>query len=97
MQVSSAPFGIPGEEQRIIVQPIFKDGPLDLSQVNLAGQHGQYRVQFLLARPGYAIAREREYKFIDELVGTSYLKIAKPEAERGPACNPTSPLFFLSI
>jgi len=84
MQVSSAPFGIPGEEQRIIVQPIFKDGPLDLSQVNLAGQHGQYRVQFLLARPGYAIAREREYKFIDELVGTSYLKIAKPEAERGP-------------
>jgi hypothetical protein len=84
MQFTSAPFGLPGEEQRIIVQPIFKDAPLDLSPVNLSGQRGQYRVQFLLARPGYAIAKEREYKFIDDLVGTSYLKIAKPEAERGP-------------
>jgi hypothetical protein len=84
MQFTSAPFGIPGEEQRIIVQPIFKDGPVDFTQVNLGGQPGQYRVQFLLSKPGYTVAKEREYKFIDDLVGTSYLKIAKPEAERGP-------------
>jgi hypothetical protein len=84
MQTTGTPFGIPGEEQRIIVQPIFKDGPFDLNPVTLAGQHGQYRVQFLLSRPGYTIAKEREYAFIDNLVGTSYLKIAKPEAERGP-------------
>jgi hypothetical protein len=84
VQTTGTPFGIPGEEQRIIVQPIFKDGPFDLNPATLAGQPGQYRVQFLLSRPGYTIAKEREYAFIDNLVGTSYLKIAKPEAERGP-------------
>jgi hypothetical protein len=36
-----------------------------------------------LSRPGHPIAKEREHKFIDDVVGTSHLKIVKPEAERG--------------
>jgi hypothetical protein len=50
---------------------------------DIRGQRGKYRVQFLLSRPGNPVAKEREHKFIDDVVGTSHLKIVKPEAERG--------------
>jgi len=78
------PWGVPGEEHKIIVAPIFKDGPSDPRQMDLVGKRGPYRVQFLLSRPGYPIAREREHKFIDNVVGESHVRIAKPAAERGP-------------
>jgi hypothetical protein len=78
------PWGVPGEEHKLIVAPVFKDGASDPGQMNIAGQRGKYRVQFLLARPGYATHGEREHKFIDDIVGSSHVRITKPEAERGP-------------
>lgn len=78
------PWGVPGEEHKLIVAPVFKDGPTDPNQMNIAGQRGPYRVQFLLARPGYSTHDEREHKFIDDIVGTSHVRMAKPESERGP-------------
>jgi hypothetical protein len=76
------PWGVPGEEHKIIVAPVFKDGASP-TQADIAGRKGSYRVQFLLARPGYPITKEREHKFIDDVVGTSHIRIVKPEAERG--------------
>jgi hypothetical protein len=81
-EVTVSPWGVPGEEHKIIMAPVFKGtaGPTD---ADIRGQQGRYRVQFLLARPGYPIRKEREHKFIDDVVGTSHIKIVKPEAERG--------------
>jgi hypothetical protein len=77
------PWGVPGEEHKIVVAPIFKKEDLAAPpMINLAGVRGPYRVQFLLARPGYPITKEKEFKFIDDLVGDSHVKIVKPEAER---------------
>jgi hypothetical protein len=61
--------------------PVFKGtaGPTD---ADIRGQQGIYRVQFLLARPGYPVTKEREHTFIDDMVGTSHIRIVKPEAER---------------
>jgi Methylamine utilization protein MauJ len=80
-EVVVSPWGVPGEEHKIIVAPIFKGTP-GPTQADIRGQRGKYRVQFLLARPGYPIRKEREHKFIDDVVGTSHIKIVKPEAER---------------
>jgi hypothetical protein len=77
------PWGVPGEEHKIIVAPIMKGQEKDPQQLNIAGQRGPYRVQVLLARPGYPIAKEREHKFIDGVVGSSHIKLVKPLAERG--------------
>jgi hypothetical protein len=80
-EVPVHPWGVPGEEHRVIVAPVFKGtgGP---SEADIRGQRGSYRVQFLLARPGYPITKEREHKFIDDVVGTSHIRIVKPKAER---------------
>lgn len=79
--VSVNPWGVPGEEHKIIMAPVFKGtaGPTD---ADIRGQQGKYRVQFLLARPGYPIRKEREHRFIDDVVGTSHIRIVKPEKER---------------
>lgn len=77
------PWGVPGEEHKIVVAMLRK-GESPPSNESLRGQQGKYRVQFLLARPGYPIRKEREHKFIDDVMGGSHLKIAKPEAERLP-------------
>lgn len=75
------PWGVPGEEHKVVVVMLRKgDGP----PTNIQGQRGMYRVQVLFARPGYPIRREKEHKFIDDVVGSSHIKIAKPEAERRP-------------
>jgi hypothetical protein len=82
------PWGVPGEEHKIVVAPVFKKEAMEAGlagvapKINLAGARGPYRVQFLLARPGYPITKEREFKFIDNLVGDSHIKIVKPEVER---------------
>ena len=82
-QVSMHPWGVPGEEHKIVVAMLHKgEGPP--SSESLKGQRGKYRVQFLLARPGYPIKKEREHKFIDDVIGSSHLRIVKPEAERRP-------------
>ena len=61
--------------------PVFK-GTAGPTPADIRGQPGKYRVQLLLARPGYPIRKEREHKFIDDVVGTSHIRIVKPEAER---------------
>jgi hypothetical protein len=82
--ITSHPWGVPGEEHKIVVVPIFTNRPFDPKQVNLGGTRGPYKVQFLLSRPGYPIAQEREHKFIDDVMGGSHIRIIKPESERGP-------------
>jgi len=81
-EVTVSPWGVPGEEHKIIMAPVFK-GTAGPSEADIRGERGKYRVQFLLARPGYPTRREREHKFIDNVVGTSHIRIVKPEAERG--------------
>jgi len=76
------PWGMPGEEHKVIVAPIFKGGESDPKKINIGGERGRYKVQFLLSRPGYPISKEREHQFIDNLVGESHIRIVKPEAER---------------
>src|SRR5579862_7377517 len=82
-QITTHPWGVPGEEHKLIVVPLMK-GAARPGAADISGQQGKYRVQFLLSRPGHPVAKEREHKFIDDIVGTSHLKIVKPEAERGP-------------
>lgn len=81
-QVSDHPWGMPGEEHKIVVA-FLRQGMPRPNPADLQGQQGRYRVEVLLARPGYPIRKEREHKFIDDVVGTSHIKIVKPEAERG--------------
>jgi hypothetical protein len=80
MDVSA--WGVPGEEHKIFVVPVFKNRPFDTP--NLRGNRGPYKVQILLSRPGYPITEEREHKFIDGIVGESHVRIVKPKVERGP-------------
>jgi hypothetical protein len=83
---NSTPWGIPGEELRMIVYPIRSyapDGSVPLpSPDQLAGKPGYYKVQILLNRPGYAVAGERDHSFIDNVIGSSHLLIAKPKRAR---------------
>jgi hypothetical protein len=80
-QAIPKPWGVPGEEHRLFVAPQFKDRPANHKD-DLRGLPGRYRVEFLLARPGYPITMEREHKFIDQIVGSSHFRIAKPKSER---------------
>ena len=75
---------MPGEEHKIIVAPLFKGASGPPSKEELKGRRGKYLVQLLLARPGYPIRKEKEHKFIDDVVGSSHIKIVKPEGERRP-------------
>jgi hypothetical protein len=88
-QVTMHPWGVPGEEHKIVVAMIRKGDISPPSAEDLRGRRGKYRVQFLLARPGTPIRNEKEHKFIDDVIGSSHLKIVKPEAERRPedACQ----------
>jgi len=77
------PLGISGEEQKLWVVPVFQGEDPTKKAPNLNGTPGRYKVQLLLSRPGYPLWPEREYKFIDEIIGDSHLLIAKPLAQRG--------------
>lgn len=81
-EVAFSPWGVPGERHKLIVAPVFK-GTSGPTPDDMRGRPGKYRVQFPLARPGYPLRKEREHQFIDDVVGTSHIKIAKPKAERG--------------
>lgn len=80
-KVSVHPWGVPGEEHRVIVAPILK-GFSRPTPADLRGARGRYKVQLLLGRPGYPIQEEKNYQFIDNVTGTSHLRIAKPEKDR---------------
>jgi hypothetical protein len=74
-------WGFPGEEHKIWVVPVLKGE--ENKPHSLAGNAGKYKVQLLLSKPGHPVGKEREFSFIDNIVGTSHIQIAKPEAERG--------------
>jgi hypothetical protein len=82
-QMTLHPWGVPGEAHKLVSAFIRKGGPTEPTDLHLEGTPGRYKVQVLLARPGYLISKEREFKFIDEVVGSSHIKLVKAEAERG--------------
>jgi hypothetical protein len=81
--VSEKPWGVPGEEHQLWVVPLMA-GQQPPSPTELRGKPGRYKIQLLLARPGYPFTAEREHKYIDDVVGDSHIVITKPLRERKP-------------
>src|ERR1035441_8570537 len=73
--------GLPGEGQKMHVSFQTKG---QLRECVGQTKPGFYRVDFLLARPNSAKYARDSISFIKNEVGDSYLRIAKPIAERGP-------------
>jgi len=71
--------GLPGEEQRLFVIFGTTDWPVGSRPISIPGQ---FRVQFLLARPGRLKFSEREPLFLTNVVGNSHLGIGKPVSQR---------------
>jgi hypothetical protein len=80
-RITNSPWGFPGEENKLWVVPMMKGD--ENKPHSIQGKPGRYKVQLLLSRPRHPLGKEREYNFIDKIVGTSHVRIAKPEAERG--------------
>jgi hypothetical protein len=78
---SSRPWGVPGEEHKLTVVPLFEEPKLPI-QADLHGKAGRYKVQLLLGKPGFPLTGEREQRFIDDQIGDSHIAIAKPIKER---------------
>ena len=81
--IEVSPWGVPGEDHKLWVQPIMKGQEIPKGPTDIGGKPGPYRVHFLFARPGYPITKEREHKFIDQLVGDSHIRFAKAARDRG--------------
>ena len=71
--------GVPGEEQKMLVFFGTTDSPIGSQPISVPGE---FRVQFLLARPGRLKFSEREASFLTNLVGDSHLGIGKPASQR---------------
>jgi hypothetical protein len=71
--------GLPGEEQKLHVFFSTADRKFDGRRVSLPGE---FKVQFLLSRPGHQVFDERNPSFIHTAVGDSHLRIAKHISER---------------
>ena len=84
VNISSKPWGVPGEEHMLWVVPRFKGQSSQPAPGEIGGKHGNYKVQFLLSRPGYPITMEKEHKFIDDVIGDSHIAVTKPLTERRP-------------
>jgi hypothetical protein len=72
-------YGVPGEEQKLLVIFGTTDVPIGSRPISVPGS---FRVQFLLARPGRLKFSESEPSFLTSVVGDSHLGIAKPIQER---------------
>jgi hypothetical protein len=72
-------YGIPGEEQNMLVMFSTVEHPFGSRPISLAGK---FRVQFLLARPGRMQFSESQPTFLKDVVGDSHIGIAKPAGER---------------
>jgi hypothetical protein len=55
-QTTSHPWGVPGEEHKIVVA-FLKKGQARPEPADLRGRQGKYRVQFLLSRPGHPVTK----------------------------------------
>jgi hypothetical protein len=71
--------GLPGEEQKLHVFFATTDHPFGSRPVSVPGE---FKVQFLLSRPGHLKFDEEQPSFIHSVVGDSHLRIAKHVSER---------------
>jgi hypothetical protein len=70
--------GLPGEQVTLIVEPQFPDPADPRNTRGPSGLPGDYRVTFVLARPGFALVPERDSKPVSELEGDSHVAVSKP-------------------
>jgi hypothetical protein len=73
-----SPMGLSGQEQRMSFVPVFADPDDPRNVGGPQGLPGDYKVTFVLARPGVPLVPEREYKFSNSLGGNSHLAITEP-------------------
>jgi hypothetical protein len=71
-------MGLPGFDQAIVVEQIYKDPRDPRNKSGPVGQSGKYEVTLTLHRPGYPLAPETNASFGDGLVGDSHLAISRP-------------------
>jgi hypothetical protein len=71
--------GLPGEEQKLHVFFATTDHPFGSRPMSVPGE---FKVQFLLSRPGHLKFDEEQPSFIHSVVGDSHLRIAKHVDER---------------
>jgi Methylamine utilization protein MauJ/SEC-C motif len=76
MQVS--PTGLPGQHQHLTTVFRFKPPTDPRNQIGPQGIPGDYKVTFVLQRPGYNLLPERQYSYARGLRGSSHLAITKP-------------------
>jgi len=68
--------GLPGEEQKMLVIFATHEHPLGSRPISLPGQ---FKVQFLLARPSRLLFPEEAPSFVTNVVGDSHLGIGAPK------------------
>ena len=74
--------GLPGEEQKLHVSFSTAEHPFGSRPVNVPGT---FKVQFLLSLPGHLSSTEEMPSFIDSVIGSSHIRIAKSLDQRtGP-------------
>jgi hypothetical protein len=77
-QLNVGQIGIPGQIVHLIAANQFRD-PSDPRNVGSpGGMPGQYRVTFILSRPGYSIEPETQISFVGPMRGDSHLGITRP-------------------
>jgi hypothetical protein len=74
--------GLPGEEQKCHVFFATADHPFGSRPVSVPGE---FKVQFLLSRPGHLTFDEEQPSFIHSVVGDSHLRIEKRINDRQEA------------
>lgn len=72
-------LGLPGNTTHLVaVGRSRRDPNAACNAAHPAGSRGQYRVAFVLSRPGFSPEPEYKYSFADLLKGDSHLAITKP-------------------
>jgi Methylamine utilization protein MauJ/SEC-C motif len=71
-------LGLPGNTVHLITVNRFRDPNDPRNAARPAGAAGEYRVTFVLSRPGFSLQPEYQYSFAELVRGDSHLAIAKP-------------------
>jgi len=75
--------GLPGQQQHLTVVPVFPEGdPRNTEHPD--GSPGQYKVTFILNRPGFSLLPEYQISFQAAVEGDSHIALTKPVATRRP-------------
>jgi hypothetical protein len=79
MKLSLSQPGLPGSAMHLVaVGRSSRDPNASCNAAHPSGAPGDYKVTFLLARPGFSLEPEYKYSFVDLAKGDSHLAIAKP-------------------